>query len=189
MPSVIGSPGGCLGAISIRWRYRCWVQVRWRTFFDFSRLAQCSHLCARGIVLVLIGNSIHKRTVSGLPGAGHQLSQLLLPVGNFCKGFGDGRAVQKVISAGFRVGRKDVVIYRGCTASRDCGSTNGREPSGLLGFGRHLATITERAARSRPPRKPKVSLLVSELARVVSSLLSRPWLGRAGANHTLARPV
>jgi hypothetical protein len=52
--------------------------------FGFSHLAQCSHLCARGVVSVLIRHSIHQRTASALAGAGHQLSQLLLRAGNLC---------------------------------------------------------------------------------------------------------
>ncbi|MGB7831284.1 MAG: hypothetical protein WBL84_03650, partial [Xanthobacteraceae bacterium] len=71
LPSVIGEP-----------RQR--VQVRWRTFFGFSRLAQCSHLCARGIVSVLIRHSIHHGTASALAGAGHQLGQLLFRVRDLC---------------------------------------------------------------------------------------------------------
>jgi hypothetical protein len=74
LPSVIGGPAGCccFGAISIRWRGWRWVQVRRRTFFDFSRFAQFSQLGTRGVVLVLIHDGIHKGTVSGLAGAGHQ---------------------------------------------------------------------------------------------------------------------
>jgi hypothetical protein len=106
LPSVIGGPAGCLGTISIWWRDWRRVKVRWRTFFCFSRFAQCSYLCAGGVVSVLVRNSIHKGTVSGLTGAGHQLCQLLLRVGDLCQGLGDGRAVQEVISPGFRVRRQ-----------------------------------------------------------------------------------
>jgi hypothetical protein len=67
LPSVIGGPGGCrcFGTISLRWR----IQVRLRTFFDFPDFAQFSQPRTRGVVLVLIHDSIHKGTVSGLAGA------------------------------------------------------------------------------------------------------------------------
>jgi hypothetical protein len=67
----IWRPPLLLGRSLIWWGNRRRVQVRRRTFFDFSGFAQFSHPCTRGVVLVLIHDSIHKGTVSGLAGASH----------------------------------------------------------------------------------------------------------------------